>query len=104
MKQFKAVIFDLDGTLLDTLDDLADATNAALAHFGYPLRTREEVRRFVGNGVEKLIRRALPAGTDDACVQEALAFFRADYGKRNRNRTCPYGGICELLAALRADV
>ena len=56
----RAVIFDLDGTLLNTLDDLADATNAALRHFGFPERTTEEVRRFVGNGAERLIRLALP--------------------------------------------
>ncbi len=101
MKEMKAVLFDLDGTLLDTLDDLADATNATLSHFGYPLRTRGEVRRFVGNGVEMLLRRALPAGTPDERVFEALAFFRADYEKRSRNRTCPYAGIPEMLAALR---
>lgn len=101
MKALKAVLFDLDGTLLDTLDDLADATNATLAHFGYPLRSREEVRRFVGNGIEMLLRRALPAGTEDARIFEALDFFRADYGKRSRNRTCPYAGIPALLASLR---
>ncbi len=102
MKKYKAVIFDLDGTLLDTLDDLADATNAALTYYGYPPRAREEVRLFVGNGVEMLLRRALPAGTPDARVFEALAVFRADYEKRKRNRTRPYPGILELLAALRA--
>lgn len=103
MKKLKAVLFDLDGTLLDTLDDLCDATNAALANYGYPARSRDEVRRFVGNGVEMLLRRALPAGTPDERVYETLAFFRADYEKRSRNRTCPYGGILDLLAELRAE-
>lgn len=102
MKAYKAVLFDLDGTLLDTLDDLCDAVNVALTEHGYPARTREEVRLFVGNGVEMLLRRALPAGTPDARVFEALASFRADYNRRNRNRTCPYPGIPALLAALRA--
>lgn len=101
MKELRAVIFDLDGTLLDTLDDLADATNVTLAHFGYPPRTRAEVRAFVGNGVETLLRRALPANTPDALLSEAAAFFRADYGQRNQNRTAPYPGIPELLATLR---
>ena len=59
---YSAAIFDLDGTLLDTLDDLAAATNATLAAYGFPVRTREEVRLFVGNGVEKLMERALPDG------------------------------------------
>lgn len=101
MKELKAVIFDLDGTLLDTLDDLADATNATLAHFGYPARTREEVRAFVGNGIANLLRRALPAGTPDTRLLEAVDFFRADYGKRNQNRTAPYPGVLSLLSALR---
>ena len=65
MMRYEAVIFDLDGTLLDTLGDLAASTNRALAHFGLPQRSLEEVRQFVGNGVEKLIRRAVPTGTSE---------------------------------------
>ncbi|MDE7062342.1 MAG: HAD hydrolase-like protein, partial [Lachnospiraceae bacterium] len=60
MKKYKTVIFDLDGTLLNTLEDLTDAVNAALTAYGYPARTIEEVRRFVGNGIGTLIRRAAP--------------------------------------------
>ena len=101
MKPLKAVLFDLDGTLLDTLDDLCDAVNFALAEEGYPTRTREEVRRFVGNGVESLMRQAVPAGTKDERMYEALSIFRDDYEKRNRNRTRPYDGIPALLATLR---
>ena len=66
------VLFDLDGTLLDTLEDLADSTNAALSHFSYPSRTLEQVRQFVGNGAARLIRLAVPEGEDPAPV---LAFF-----------------------------
>ena len=68
----KAVIFDLDGTLLNTLDDLTDATNAVLRHFGCPERTKEEVRQFVGNGAERLIRLALPGHEDEPAVYSHL--------------------------------
>ena len=72
-----AILFDLDGTLLDTLDDLADAVNVTLAHFGCPPRTREQVRQFVGNGAERLMRLALPGSAGDPPVAEALAWFTA---------------------------
>ena len=62
MKKYEAVIFDLDGTLLNTLDDLKNSVNVALAEFGYPPRTKDEVRRFIGNGAGELIRLALPGG------------------------------------------
>lgn len=67
-KKIKAVVFDLDGTLLNTLDDLADSTNYALAQYGFPCRTLEEVRGFVGNGVRKLMERAVPDGISNACL------------------------------------
>ena len=75
---YSAAIFDLDGTLLDTLDDLAAATNATLAAYGFPVRTREEVRLFVGNGVEKLMERALPDG--HATVAHLPDGSSADFG------------------------
>ncbi|MBQ2244380.1 MAG: HAD-IA family hydrolase [Oscillospiraceae bacterium] len=90
-----AVLFDLDGTLLDTLQDLADSTNAALRAFGYPERTVEEVRRFVGNGAERLIRLAVPEGADPLPVLEA---FRVHYQAHCREKTGPYEGIPVLLA------
>ena len=90
-----AVLFDLDGTLLDTLQDLADSTNAALRAFGYPERTVEEVRRFVGNGAERLIRLAVPEGADPLPVLEA---FRVHYQAHCREKTGPYEGIPALLA------
>ena len=99
--RYEAVIFDLDGTLLNTLDDLAASTNRALAHFDLPQRSLEEVRQFVGNGVEKLIRRAVPAGTDETLVLDCLGWFKQDYMVHMRDRTAPYPGIPELLKRLR---
>lgn len=94
------VLFDLDGTLLDTLEDLKDATNYALAQFGCPPRSPEEVRRFVGNGAGLLIRRALPGKPDDPPCEAVLAVFRAYYDAHCREKTRPYAGILEALAVL----
>lgn len=91
------IIFDLDGTLLDTLEDLADAVNGALAQFGYPRRTLTEVRRFVGNGAAKLVQRAVPEGVDPEPV---LAAFRVIYGANCRIKTRPYEGVLDALAQL----
>lgn len=101
MNQIKAVLFDLDGTLLNTLDDLAAAVNAALTAHGMPRRTVDEVRRFVGNGVAKLIERAVPTGTDAATQQEVFDTFRAYYAEHNLDATAPYDGILPTLARLR---
>ncbi len=100
--RYSIAVFDLDGTLLDTLDDLHAAVNTALARAGYPSRTREEVRAFVGNGVERLIRLSLPAGTDEATVQSTLADFKAIYAAGCAVRTAPYPGVIDLLDTLRA--
>ncbi|MGN0976705.1 MAG: HAD family hydrolase [Faecousia sp.] len=97
------ILFDLDGTLLDTLEDLRDGTNYALGVHGYPLRSLEEVRRFVGNGAENLIRRALPQGTDPGEVQTVLATFRTYYTAHCRIKTKPYDGIPEALRILGAE-
>ena len=99
----KAVIFDLDGTLLNTLDDLADATNAALRHFGCPERTKEEVRQFVGNGAERLIRLALPGNEDDPAVSEVLSWYKDFYAAHSQIKTCPYEGILEALEAVKTE-
>lgn len=99
--RFQAMIFDLDGTLLNTLGDLAHAVNYALSKRGCPARSEDEVRAFVGNGVRLLCERALPAarrGETDAC----LADFRAYYGAHLMDRTIPYAGMPETAAALRA--
>lgn len=98
----KAVIFDLDGTLLNTLDDLADSTNYALSKFGYPTRTIDEVRQFVGNGVAKLIERAIPEGKNNPNFEKCLAIFKENYAQNMYNKTAPYNGIIEMLSNLKS--
>ncbi|MBR4201849.1 MAG: HAD family hydrolase [Oscillospiraceae bacterium] len=96
----KAVIFDLDGTLLDTLDDLKNSLNAALTDIGFPERTRSEVRRFVGNGLAKLAERAVPDGTAPEQCAKVLALTRRYYAEKCRECTKPYEGIGKLLTDL----
>ncbi len=96
-----AVLFDLDGTLLDTLGDLHAAVNHVLLQFGYPTRTIEEVCRFVGNGARRLIEQAVPAG-EEAQVDAVLAAFQAYYAAHCDILTRPYAGIPEALSALAA--
>lgn len=91
------LIFDLDGTLLDTLEDLKDSTNYALKVFGFPTRTLDEVRAFVGNGLRMLIRRAVPTQTDEATVDTVLAEMKRHYSQNYHNKTKPYTGIPEIL-------
>ena len=100
--RYDTVIFDLDGTLLDTLQDLAAAVNYALHQQGYPPRTVQEVCRFVGNGVEKLMRRAVPAGLPEERIMAALAVFKDYYALHNNDATAPYPGIEALLDHLKA--
>lgn len=102
MPAYSTVVFDLDGTLLNTLDDLHLSTNAALAAHGLPARSLEEVRRFVGNGIRLLIHRAVPAGTPAATEEAVYESFRAHYAAHCEDHTGPYPGIPELLARLRA--
>ena len=100
----KAVIFDLDGTLLNTLQDLCNSTNAALAQFGYPTRTLDEVRRFDGNGVKLLLLRALGIEKPEDCpdFEAVFAAFRAHYAVHSNDCTCAYPGIGDLLEKLKA--
>lgn len=98
---YDAVVFDMDGTILDTLEDLAASTNAALAAFGMPGRTVDEVRRFVGNGIRRLIAQAVPAGTDAETQDAVFQAFCEHYAAHDRVSTAPYPGIPELLAALK---
>ena len=97
----KAVIFDLDGTLLNTLDDLADSTNFALSSLKYPQKTLEEIRNFVGNGVAKLIERAIPQGIQNPNFEKCLTIFKQYYSQNMYNKTKPYDGIIEMLTELR---
>lgn len=96
------IVFDLDGTLLDTLDDLADSVNHALATEGFAQRTRAEIRAFVGNGVANLVHRAVPEGTRADTEARCLATFRAHYAHHMDHKTAPYPGILPLLRALKA--
>lgn len=92
-----ALLFDLDGTLLDTLEDLADGVNHALAEFGYPLRTLEEIRQFVGNGVFRLMQLSVPEGADP---EPPFRCFQSFYKEHCQIKTRPYDGIPEALSAL----
>lgn len=103
MATLTTVIFDLDGTLLNTLDDLADSTNHALAQFGFPQRTLEEVRCFLGNGVRKLMERAVPGGEENELFEKVLDCFKRYYVDHCMVKTGLYPGIAELLAALAGE-
>ena len=96
----RAVVFDLDGTLLDTLEDLQDSVNAALAEYGLPERTIEEVRAFVGNGIRNLIMQSVPGGEAHPEFEKVFAFFKQHYRANCANKTTPYEGIIELVEAL----
>ena len=95
------VVFDLDGTLLDTLQDLANAVNYALEQQGMPKRTLEEVRQFVGNGVRLLMIRAVPDGERNPLFEETFALFKEYYGKHCNDNTKPYAGVVELIETLK---
>ncbi len=103
-KAFQAIMMDLDGTLLDTLQDLADSMNSTLAHFGFPVHALEKYRYFVGEGMENLVRRSLPdsARTDPDLVSKSFEMMRQIYGRNWAIKTRPYPGIPELLDALSA--
>ena len=97
----KAIVFDLDGTLLDTLADLAASTNYALRSCGMPEHSIDDVRRFVGNGVRMLMTRAVPDGESNPRFDEAFSVFRQHYMQHCLDTTCPYPGIMEALARLK---
>ena len=99
---YSTYIFDLDGTLLSTLGDLAASCNHALRTNNMPERSISEVRQFVGNGVRKLMERAVPQGTDDNATEKALADFKAHYSLHSLDTTQPYPDIMTLLNALHA--
>jgi len=94
----KNVIFDMDGTLLNTLEDLQISTNFALEKFNFPERSLEEVRNFVGNGVKKLIERAVPKNCDTKTTEKCLEIFKKHYSENMYNHTKPYDGILDVLS------
>ena len=99
----KVIIFDLDGTLLDTLSDLQKAVNFALSHFGYPLRSLEQVRKDIGNGVAKLMERSTPNGLDNPNYTKALEIFKEYYGKNYNVFTHAYEGMLDVIKKLKKD-
>lgn len=99
--KFQAILFDLDGTLLDTLADIANSTNAALAQFGFPSHPIDSYRCFIGNGMDCLIRRVLPKDShDNQTISKCLAAVKEQYSNRWAENTKPYPDIPELLSAL----
>lgn len=103
MKKYHTVIFDMDGTLLDTLKDLADAVNYALREMKMPERTLEEIRTFVGNGVRTLMERSVPDGSCNPDFEKTFIKFREYYSVHCNDNTCAYEGIKELLEDLRRE-
>ena len=99
--KYKAILFDLDGTLLDTLEDMADALNRTMDRFGLPHRTLKEVRSFVGNGAKRLVE--LATGTEGDRLAEILAVYKADYDRNYLIKTAPYPGIMALLDRLHEE-
>ncbi len=101
--RYKAVLFDMDGTVLDTLDDLADSVNRSLREFGLPEVSRFQVGQSLGNGAKYLIRHCLPEGSDEALCEQVLSFYKPWYDAHCRIKTKPYDGILQLMETLRAD-
>ena len=99
--KYDVVIFDLDGTLLDTLDDLTEGVNHALREFGYPLATREQIRARLGYGSARLIASSLPEGRDCPMYQQVFDSYFEYYRAHSADRTRPYPGIMELLERLK---
>lgn len=100
MKKFDTVIFDLDGSLLSTLEDIADGVNYILKKYGYPQRTYDEIRSFVGNGSARLLGRALPNGQNNPNFEKYLDEYKRYYLEHNNIKTSPYEGIMGLLKGL----
>ncbi len=97
-----AILFDLDGTLLNTLQDLTDSVNFTLRHYGCPERSPMEIRSYLGNGARQLIALSLPGAASDPDTDEALAFYQDYYATHSQIKTRPYDGILEALAELKA--
>ncbi len=98
---YKAILFDMDGTVLDTLRDLNAAANRALGEFGYPPMSLEETRRRIGNGSRRLLELSVPEGTDAREIERVLAWYLPYYNAHASDTTAPYPGIVELLETLR---
>lgn len=99
--RYHTILFDLDGTLLDTLEDLTDAVNYVMRTYGYPEHSIEAVRTFVGNGIRVLMERATPGGETNPDFEEGFALFQKYYLAHNKIKTKPYAGVMELLKELK---
>ncbi len=100
--KFKALVWDLDGTLLNTIDDLRDAVNYAMTVHGFPTHTTEEMKQYVGRGIRYMLACAVPAGESNPQFEDVLNTFVPYYEAHCQDKTAPYEGISESLAALRA--
>lgn len=100
MRKIDTIIFDLDGTLLSTLEDIADGVNYILKKYGYPQRTYDEIRSFVGNGAAKLLEQALPDGRNTPDFESILEEYKKHYLEHNNIKTMPYEGVMDLLEVL----
>lgn len=98
---FTHVIFDLDGTLLNTIDDLADAGNYMCRQYGFPEHSVDQYKKMVGNGLRKLVERFVPEGTSQETQEAIFAAFKAYYDQHKEDKTAPYAGMPELVQELR---
>lgn len=99
--KYNTYVFDMDGTILNTIDDLTVSTNLTMEELGYPVHTVDEVKWFVGNGIRKLVERAVPEGTSEDDISKAFDVFMKHYSKHCKDKTGPYNGIIELLKELK---
>lgn len=103
MKKYDCVIFDLDGTLLNTLGDLTDAVNFVMEHFGMEFRSERQVRSFLGNGIRKLMQLCVPNGEQNPRFEEAFSAFKTYYTEHCQIKTAPYAGVSEMLLQLKKE-
>lgn len=96
--KYTTVIFDLDGTLLDTLDDLTDSVNYAMESMGWPLRDKKDVRFFLGNGIKRLMELCSPEGISEEEFNKAFSIFKSYYDEHNQDKTAPYDGVVQVMA------
>ena len=99
--KYEIAIFDYDGTIVDSVEDIKDCVNHIISEYGFPERTLEEITRFIGNGAKKLIKRSLPEGTSDEKLEEVFASFLPYYRDNCNNKTKPFDGIVEMLKKLK---
>lgn len=100
---YSSIIFDLDGTLLDTLADLAETSNAVLTHYNFPIHQQDAYKKFVGDGLQVLIERITPAGTGKQVIEDCCSLFAELYAQSWKKNCCPYDGILDMLTVLKTQ-